>query len=58
MEGPILVAPNWEKEFHVHVDASTFAVGSMLCQPDEKGSDHPIYYASRQLSVVEEIHHN
>ena len=50
---PILRAPNWNVIFHVHVDASAFAVGAVLCQPDDKGFDHPIYYASRQLSAAE-----
>jgi hypothetical protein len=27
---PILVFPDWEKKFHVHVDASTIALGSIL----------------------------
>jgi len=26
----ILVFPNWEKEFHVHVDASRIALGANL----------------------------
>ena len=27
---PILVFPNWNKEFHVHVDASSIALGIVL----------------------------
>ena len=27
---PILVFPNWSKEFHVHVDASSIALGIVL----------------------------
>jgi hypothetical protein len=27
---PILVFPDWEKTFHVHVDASTIALGAIL----------------------------
>jgi hypothetical protein len=39
---PILVFPDWEKTFHVHVYASTIAprVGEL---------DHPIAFASRKL---------
>jgi hypothetical protein len=29
---PILVFPNWNKEFHVHVDASSIALGAVLEQ--------------------------
>jgi hypothetical protein len=29
---PILVFPYWSKEFHVHVDASSIALGSILSQ--------------------------
>jgi hypothetical protein len=30
---PILVFPDWTKEFHVHVDASSISLGVMLAQP-------------------------
>ena len=50
---PILIPPNWEKDFHIYVDASNVAIGSVLSQNDDKGRDHPIYYASRQLVQVE-----
>ena len=46
---PILVFPDWNKEFHVHVDASSTALGVVLVQPGEGDLDHPITYASRKL---------
>ena len=50
---PILKAPDWSKVFHVHVDASNFAIGCILAQPGEGKLDFPIYYASRQLNSAE-----
>ena len=45
--------PNWNKEFHVHVDASSTMLGIVLAQPGEGTLDHPIAYASRKLSFTE-----
>jgi hypothetical protein len=50
---PILVFPDWSKEFHVHVDASSIALGAVLTQPGEGDIDHPIAFASRKLSDSE-----
>jgi hypothetical protein len=47
---PILIFPNWEKEFHVHVDASGISLGAILAQPGDGNTDHPIYFVSRKLS--------
>jgi hypothetical protein len=47
---PILVFPDWSKLFHVHVDASSIALGVILAQPGEGNIDHPIYFSSRKLS--------
>ena len=50
---PILVFPNWNKEFHVHVDASSIALGIVLAQSGEGNINHPISFASRKLSIAE-----
>ena len=50
---PILRQPNWEVIFHVHVDASGIALGSILAQPDGK-LDFPVYFASRRFSKAEQ----
>ena len=47
---PILVFPDWKKTFHVHVDASSIALGIILAQLGEGGLDHPIAFARRNLS--------
>ena len=39
---PILVLPDWRKEFHLHVDASCIALGEVLTQASEGEMDHPI----------------
>jgi hypothetical protein len=48
-----LVVPNWKKKFQVYVDVFNFAIGSALSQKDDKSFDHPIYFVSKQLTVVE-----
>jgi hypothetical protein len=51
---PILVFPYWEKTFHVHVDASTIALGAILAQPRAGELDHSIAFARRKLSESEQ----
>ena len=53
MSAPILRAPVWDKVFHVHIDASAYAIGCILSQPGEFNKDFPIAYASRQLIAAE-----
>ena len=50
---PILVFPNCKKEFHVHVDASSFMLGVVLAQPGEGSIDHPITFSSRESLAAE-----
>ena len=50
---PILVFPDWNKEFHVHVDASSIALRVALMQPSKGNLDHPVAYESRKLSFSE-----
>jgi hypothetical protein len=49
---PILKYPNFEEEFILTTDASSYAIGSVLSQ-GPIGKDLPIAYASRTLSKVE-----
>jgi hypothetical protein len=50
---PIMVFPNWSKEFHVNVDMSSIALGAVLAQPKLGGIDHLLAFASNKLSTVE-----
>ena len=50
---PILVFPNWNKEFHVHVDASSIALGIVLAHTGASNIDNPIAFASHKLSTAE-----
>ena len=49
---PILVFPDWKKEFNVHVDVLSVALGVLLAHPGEGAIDHPIAFASRKLSTT------
>ena len=49
---PILVFPDWNKEFHIHVDASFVSLGFVLAHPSDDDLDHPISFASQKLSFV------
>lgn len=51
---PILVAPNWEKEFRCHIDAMQYSVGGTLTQLDQEGQERVVAYYSRRLNEAEE----
>ena len=53
VEAPILRFPNQSIKFHVHIDASGLASGSILTQPSEDSMDYPIIYSSRKLNKFE-----
>jgi hypothetical protein len=50
---PILFFPEWSKEFHVHINASSIELGLILAQPGEGEIDHLLSFASRKLSTTE-----
>jgi hypothetical protein len=50
---PILVFLDWSKNFHVHVDASSIALGAVLAQPGTRDIEHPLAFSSRKLSTIE-----
>jgi hypothetical protein len=48
-----LISPNWDVEFHVHIDASLLVVGAMLVHNLIGKHDQPIVYASKLINNVE-----
>ena len=52
VSAPILKAPDWNPPFHVHIDASNFAIECILAQPGRHNMDFPISYASPQLNMA------
>jgi hypothetical protein len=50
---PILVFPDWSKKFHVHVDASSIALGVVLAQLGIGDIDHSLSFSRRKLSTIE-----
>ena len=53
IEAPILKPPDWNKVFHVHIDAFAYAIGCILAQPHEHNMDFLVSHASRQLNDAE-----
>jgi hypothetical protein len=55
---PILTHPDFQKPFFLEMDASDFALGAVLSQPDKDGL-HPVMFHSRKYNAAEinyEIH--
>ena len=47
---PVLLAPNFNKEFKLAVDASDVGAGGVLLQEDGSGLDHPVCYFSKKFN--------
>jgi thymidylate kinase len=50
---PVLLRPDLSKPFHLYTDASTKAVGAVLCQEGPDGREHPVAYHSRKLTATQ-----
>lgn len=49
MTTPVLRGPDWHLPFHIHSDASDYAIGAVLGQEDKEKSYYAIYYISKNL---------
>ena len=47
---PVLLAPSFDKELKLAVDASDFGAGSVLLQEDDNGVDHHVCYYSKKFN--------
>jgi len=50
---PVLVTPDYNKEFYLAVDASKKGFGAVLCQFGQDQKEHPIGYYSRSTTDTE-----
>jgi hypothetical protein len=50
---PILIFLKWNNKFHVHLDASSIALGEVLSQPEEGDINHTIVFSNRKLYIYE-----
>jgi branched-subunit amino acid transport protein AzlD len=52
LDAPILVAPRWHMEFHVHINALNLVVEVMLAQNPIRNGDQLIIYTFRLSNNV------
>jgi hypothetical protein len=49
-----MISPNWQVEFHVHIDASLLTMGATLSQNVTRKSDQLVMYVSGLLNKIEQ----
>ena len=54
---PVLMYPNFEKEFILYTDASKIALGAILHQVGKDGKEHVIAYENKTLGPAEQNYH-
>lgn len=47
---PVLVAPRWDREFHLEVDASMIGAGAVLLQKDDGGVNKSVCFFSKKFN--------
>ena len=52
---PVLIAPDFQKQFKLAIDASDIGCGGVLMQVGEDGIDHPISYFSKKFDKHQRI---
>lgn len=50
------MAPDYNKLFGVQCDAINWGMGVVLCQKCCQGVEHPVLYASQNISIREEAY--
>src|ERR1043166_3350277 len=53
-KAPVLVQPDFSKEFKLYTDALQKGLGAILCQKNDEGRDQVIAYAARALNGTEQ----
>ena len=53
---PVLIAPDFTKQFIMTVDASDQGIGAVLMQEDSIGIQHPICYFSKKLNKHQKVY--
>ena len=53
LTAPVLAHPDPSRPFQVETDASDFAIGAVLSQPDATGTLHPVAFHSRKFTAPE-----
>ena len=53
MTAPVLILPDYNKQFILETDASDFATGAVLSQEGEDGKIHPVAYYSAKMDPSE-----
>lgn len=49
ISAPVLAAPQWDRPFKMHVDASEIGAGAVLLQDDDEGIECPVCFFSRKF---------